>query len=68
MGHNKNIRKQDCSIKIEPQQRLQCHLCRKIRRITQVKKRTGLLPQLPILRQVPSCLSHQPDRSTDWGA
>ena len=62
-GTTRSIGKEDGRIEVIPVNRLQRHFAGKLGRIAQVEKRTGFLPQLPILRKIASGLTHEPDRT-----
>jgi hypothetical protein len=60
--HHQNIRKHDCSVETEAANRLQRNFCGEHRIETQVKKIIRLLADCPIFREIPSRLSHKPNR------
>src|SRR6202035_3124869 len=60
--HHQNIGKHDCSVKAKAANRLQRNFCGERRIETQVKKIIRLLADCPIFREIPSRLSHQPNR------
>jgi hypothetical protein len=62
VGDHQDIGKQDSRIKAKASDRLQGYFRGKLRRKTERQKAPGLFAHCPILRQVATRLSHQPDR------
>src|SRR5262249_23618598 len=63
--NDQNIGEQDCGIKAESSNRLQCNFRCQFWIKTEVEEITHLLPQRTILRKISSGLPHQPDRRDD---
>ena len=62
LRNQKDIGKKDRHIKAEAPDRLQSHLGGKFGIIAQLQKIPGLRPRCAVLRQIPSRLTHHPDR------
>src|SRR6516162_4110153 len=60
--NDQNIGKQDRGIESESSNRLQCNFRCQFRIKTKIEEIVDLLPKLPIFRQIPSGLPHQPNR------
>ena len=59
-GNGQNVGEQDRTIKAVAADRLQGHFCRRCRIVAEVQKAALVGTQLPVLRQVPTSLPHQP--------
>ena len=63
-GNQQDVGEHDGRVEGEPPHRLQRNLRRHLGIEAEAEEVAGLGPQFAILRQIPSCLSHEPDRRT----
>src|SRR5581483_4483590 len=62
MRHHQDVGKQDRCIKSETSNGLQRHLCRIVRIEAEIEKRACFLSHSSVFGQIPSCLTHHPNR------